>query len=119
MNNIAGRVKKIVAENLGVEADRFTETASFEDDFQADSLEMMELVIAFEEEFGCEIPDAAAQNIHTVKDVIDYTSQNAGQVLVVRPRRRNDVIGSHWGPLARARVIAAFGRPRCGRTGFR
>ena len=77
MGNIAGRVKKIVAENLGVEQALFTATASFVDDFEVDSLEMMELVIAFEEEFGCEIPDAAAQKIQTVKDVIDYTSQNA------------------------------------------
>ena len=77
MSSIAGRVKKIVAENLGVEEALFTATASFEDDFQVDSLEMMELVIAFEEEFGCEIPDAAAQEIETVKDVIDYTRQNA------------------------------------------
>lgn len=78
MSSITGRVKKIVAENLGVDADMFTETASFEDDFQADSLEMIELVIAIEEEFGCEMPDAAAQEIQTVKDFIDYTSHNAG-----------------------------------------
>ncbi len=56
MSDIAERVKKIVVEHLGVEADKVTENASFIDDLGADSLDTVELVMAFEEEFGCEIP---------------------------------------------------------------
>ena len=61
--NIAERVKKIVVEHLGVEPDKVTESASFIDDLGADSLDTVELVMAFEEEFGCEIPDDAAEHI--------------------------------------------------------
>src|SRR5262245_37746297 len=57
MSDIAERVKKIVVEHLGVEAEKVTENASFIDDLGADSLDTVELVMAFEEEFGCEIPD--------------------------------------------------------------
>ena len=60
MSDIADRVKKIVVEHLGVEEDKVTETASFIDDLGADSLDTVELVMAFEEEFGIEIPDDAA-----------------------------------------------------------
>jgi acyl carrier protein len=66
------RVKKIVVEHLGVESDKVTEEASFIDDLGADSLDIVELVMAFEEEFGVEIPDDAAEKISTVKDAIDY-----------------------------------------------
>ncbi|MGZ8305976.1 MAG: acyl carrier protein [Allosphingosinicella sp.] len=66
------RVKKIVVEHLGVEAEKVTEEASFIDDLGADSLDIVELVMAFEEEFGVEIPDDAAEKISTVKDAIDY-----------------------------------------------
>ena len=69
--------KKIVAEHLGVEESKVTDTASFIDDLGADSLDTVELVMAFEEEFGCEIPDEAAEKILTVKDAIDYLSKNA------------------------------------------
>lgn len=72
------RVKKIVVEHLGVDADKVTEEASFIDDLGADSLDIVELVMAFEEEFGVEIPDDAAEKITTVKDAIDYIDQNKG-----------------------------------------
>jgi len=78
MTDVADRVKKIVIEHLGVEEDKVVENASFIDDLGADSLDTVELVMAFEEEFGCEIPDDAAEKILTVKDAIDYISQNSG-----------------------------------------
>jgi acyl carrier protein len=72
MSNIADRVKKIVIEHLGVEEDKVTETASFIDDLGADSLDTVELVMAFEEEFSIEIPDDAAEKIQTIKNAIDF-----------------------------------------------
>ena len=78
MSETADRVKKIVVEHLGVEADKVTEDASFIDDLGADSLDIVELVMAFEEEFEVEIPDDAAEKITTVKDAIDYIDQNQG-----------------------------------------
>ena len=78
MSETADRVKKIVVEHLGVEQDKVTEDASFIDDLGADSLDIVELVMAFEEEFGVEIPDDAAEKISTVKDAIDYIEQNTG-----------------------------------------
>ncbi len=76
MSTIAERVKKIVVEHLGVEPEKVTEGASFIDDLGADSLDIVELVMAFEEEFGVEIPDDAAEKIGTVKDAIDYIEAN-------------------------------------------
>jgi len=76
MSETADRVKKIVVEHLGVETDKVTEEASFIDDLGADSLDIVELVMAFEEEFGVEIPDDAAEKITTVKDAIDYIENN-------------------------------------------
>ncbi len=76
MSDVAERVKKIVVEHLGVEEDKVTESASFIDDLGADSLDTVELVMACEEEFGCEIPDDAAENITTVKDAIQFIEQN-------------------------------------------
>ena len=78
MSETAERVKKIVVEHLGVEADKVTEDASFIDDLGADSLDIVELVMAFEEEFGVEIPDDAAEKIATVKDAITYIEANKG-----------------------------------------
>jgi acyl carrier protein len=78
MSDSADKVKKIVVEHLGVEADKVTEEASFIDDLGADSLDIVELVMAFEEEFGVEIPDDAAEKIATVKDAIDYIEANKG-----------------------------------------
>ena len=72
MSDTADRVQKIVVEHLGVEADKVTQEASFIDDLGADSLDIVELVMAFEEEFNVEIPDDAAEKITTVKDAIDY-----------------------------------------------
>src|SRR5688572_30965147 len=76
MSETAERVKKIVVEHLGVEGDKVTEEASFIDDLGADSLDIVELVMAFEEEFGVEIPDDAAEEISTVKDAIDYIERS-------------------------------------------
>ncbi len=75
MGEIAERVKKIVVENLGVEADNVGEAASFIDDLGADSLDTVELVMAFEEEFGIEIPDDAAETILTVADAVKFIEQ--------------------------------------------
>tara|TARA_B100000686_G_C16031363_1_gene590825 strand:- start:203 stop:439 length:237 start_codon:yes stop_codon:yes gene_type:complete len=77
MSDVTERVKKIVIEHLGVEAEKVTEKASFIDDLGADSLDTVELVMAFEEEFGCEIPDDAAEKILTVKDAITYLDEQA------------------------------------------
>ena len=77
MSDIAERVKKIVVEHLGVEEDKVTESASFIDDLGADSLDTVELVMAFEEEFGIEIPDDAAETILTVKDAISFIKEHA------------------------------------------
>ena len=77
MTDTADRVKKIVAEQLGVEETKVTDNANFINDLGADSLDTVELVMAFEEEFGCEIPDEAAEKILTVKDAIDYLSKAA------------------------------------------
>jgi len=70
------KVKSIIVEQLGVDANEVTPEASFVDDLGADSLDTVELVMAFEEEFGVEIPDDAAEKITTVKDAIDYIDQN-------------------------------------------
>lgn len=77
MSDVAERVKKIVVEHLGVEEAKVAEDASFIDDLGADSLDTVELVMAFEEEFGVEIPDDAAEKITTVKDAIDFISSNS------------------------------------------
>ncbi len=78
MSDVADRVRKIIVEHLGVEEAKVVENASFIDDLGADSLDTVELVMAFEEEFGIEIPDEAAEKITTVKDAIDYI-KNAAQ----------------------------------------
>ncbi len=70
MSDVAERVKKIVIEHLGVDEAKVVDNASFIDDLGADSLDTVELVMAFEEEFGCEIPDDAAEKIMTLKDAI-------------------------------------------------
>ena len=78
MSDIADRVKSIVVEHLGVDSDKVVEGASFIDDLGADSLDTVELVMAFEEEFGCEIPDDAAEKILTVKDAVQFLEDNNG-----------------------------------------
>lgn len=77
MSDISERVKKIVVEHLGVEADKVSDKAHFIDDLGADSLDTVELVMAFEEEFGCEIPDDAAETILTVGDAIKFLEQQS------------------------------------------
>ncbi len=72
MENIEARVKKIVAEQLGVNEAEVKITSSFVDDLGADSLDTVELVMALEEEFECEIPDEEAEKITTVQQAIDY-----------------------------------------------
>jgi len=78
MSDISDRVKKIVIEHLGVETDKVSDGASFIDDLGADSLDTVELVMAFEEEFGVEIPDDAAETILTVGDAVKFLEKNAG-----------------------------------------
>lgn len=77
MSDIAARVKKIVVEHLGVEEAKVAAESNFIDDLGADSLDTVELVMAFEEEFNVEIPDEAAEKIQTVKDAIAFIEQNA------------------------------------------
>ena len=77
MSDVKQAVIEIVIEHLGVEASKVTEDASFVDDLGADSLDTVELVMAFEEEFGCEIPDDAAEKIATVQDAINYIQAHA------------------------------------------
>lgn len=79
MSDIADRVKKIVVEHLGVDEDKVAEGASFIDDLGADSLDTVELVMAFEEEFNVEIPDDAAENIQTVGDAVKFIQDNSAE----------------------------------------
>ena len=72
MSDITDRVKKIVVEHLNVDEEKVSDDASFIDDLGADSLDTVELVMAFEEKFGIEIPDDAAETIQTVQNAIDY-----------------------------------------------
>ena len=76
MSDIGERVKKIVVEHLGVEAAQVKEDAKFIDDLGADSLDTVELVMAFEEEFGIEIPDEDAEKIQSVRDAYNYIDQH-------------------------------------------
>ena len=74
---LVNRVRAIIAEQLGVEADGFKEDASFIDDLGADSLAVVELVLAFEEQFKIDIPDSETEKMRTVADVISYIEQHA------------------------------------------
>jgi acyl carrier protein len=73
---VAEKVKSIIVEQLGVDAEEVTPAASFTDDLGADSLDIVELVMAFEEEFGIEIPDEDAESITTVQDAINYIDKH-------------------------------------------
>ncbi|MCE2927092.1 MAG: acyl carrier protein [Rickettsiales bacterium] len=77
MSDIAARVKKIVVEHLGVDEGKAVLEASFIDDLGADSLDTVELVMAFEEEFNIEIPDDAAEKILTLQDAVNYIQNHA------------------------------------------
>ena len=79
MSDIAERVKKIVIEHLGVEDQKVVDSASFVDDLGADSLDTVELVMAFEEEFGSEISDSEAEKILTVGDAIKFIESKSAQ----------------------------------------
>jgi acyl carrier protein len=74
--DVQAKVKDIIVQQLGVDLDKVTLEASFVDDLGADSLDVVELVMAFEEEFGVEIPDEAAEKIATVKNAVDFLSEN-------------------------------------------
>ncbi len=76
MSDVKAKIAEIVADRLDVEAEKVTEDASFIDDLGADSLDIVELVMAFEEEFGIDIPDDAAEKILTVKDAIAFIEEN-------------------------------------------
>ena len=75
MSDVAAKVKEIIVTKLGVDAAQVTETASFTNDLGADSLDTVELVMAFEEAFGIEIPDEDAEKIAKVKDAIEYIAK--------------------------------------------
>ena len=77
MASVDERVKQIIVEQLGVDEEEVTPDASFVDDLGADSLDTVELVMAFEEEFGIEIPDEDAEKITRVKEAVDYIEKNA------------------------------------------
>lgn len=79
MENVEPRVKKIVAEQLGVNEAEVKTDSSFVDDLGADSLDTVELVMALEEEFNCEIPDEEAEKITTVQQAVDYINSNVKQ----------------------------------------
>ncbi|MEO6193670.1 MAG: acyl carrier protein [Thermoanaerobaculia bacterium] len=76
---IADKVKSIIVEQLGVDEEEVTLDASFTEDLGADSLDIVELVMAFEEEFGIEIPDEEAEKISNVREAVDYIQNNAGE----------------------------------------
>ena len=78
MSDVADGVKEIVLEHLGVEESKISENASFIDDLGADSLDTVELVMAFEEKFSIEIPDDAAEKILTIKDAINFIESQNG-----------------------------------------
>ena len=77
MADIEAKVKEIIINELGVDAEKVTPEASFVEDLGADSLDTVELVMAFEEEFGMEIPDEEAEKLRTVGDAISYIQANA------------------------------------------
>ena len=96
MSDISERVKKIVIEHLGVDEEKVTETASFIDDLGADSLDTVELVMAFEEEFSCEIPDDIAEKIVTVKDAISYIEENIQVIILGKSEGYNEQGSGNW-----------------------
>jgi len=86
---VSDKVKSIIVEQLGVDANEVTPEASFVDDLGADSLDTVELVMAFEEAFNIEIPDEAAEKIQKVKDAVEYIEKNSSAVFprgVTAPR---------------------------------
>jgi acyl carrier protein len=84
--SVEDKVKSIIVQQLGVDADEVTANASFTDDLGGDSLDIVELVMAFEEEFDIEIPDEEAEKIGNVADAIAYIAANAEGAATARPR---------------------------------
>ncbi|MBO5995704.1 MAG: acyl carrier protein [Acetobacter sp.] len=78
MDDIADKVRKIVVEHLGIEEDKVTPDSSFVDDLGADSLDTVELVMAFEEAFNVEIPEDTAEKITTIREAVDYIRKQKG-----------------------------------------
>ncbi|MEE8250265.1 MAG: acyl carrier protein [Gemmatimonadales bacterium] len=78
MSDLEQKVKDIIAEELGVEQDKLTDEASFMDDLNADSLDTVELVMAFEKEFDIDIPDEDAEKLRTVGDALNYLREKKG-----------------------------------------
>ncbi len=76
MSNVSEKIKGIIVEQLSVESEQVTDEASFVDDLGADSLDLVELVMALEEEFGLEIPDGDAEKITRVKDAVSYITEH-------------------------------------------
>ena len=76
-DDVPNRVKKIIVNHLGVSESKIQDNAKFIEDLGADSLDTVELVMAFEEEFNCEIPDSSAEKIITVKDAVDFIQKQA------------------------------------------
>jgi acyl carrier protein len=76
-DNVEAKVREIIVNELGVESEKVTREASFVEDLGADSLDTVELVMAFEEEFGIDIPDEDAEQMRTVGDAIDYLTKSA------------------------------------------
>ena len=79
MSEVGDKIKKIIVDHLGVDAEKVTDEASFIDDLGADSLDTVELVMAFEEEFGAEISDSEAEKILTVGDAIKFIESKSSQ----------------------------------------
>jgi acyl carrier protein len=79
MSDAASKVREIIVNELGVESEKVTDDASFVEDLGADSLDTVELVMAFEEEFGIDIPDEDAEQLRTVGDAIKYLKENASE----------------------------------------
>ena len=77
MSDVLDKVKGIISENLGKDVSEIQENSHFVNDLGADSLDQVELVMAFEEHFKCEIPDSAAEKILTVKNAVDYIEANS------------------------------------------
>jgi acyl carrier protein len=78
-DNMESKIKAIVAKHLGVDEEKITPTAKFVDDLGADSLDQVELVMAFEEEFSCEIPDEIAEKIVTLADAVNFVQANSNE----------------------------------------
>jgi acyl carrier protein len=76
VSDVEAKVKQVIATQLGVAEDKITASSSFIDDLGADSLDQVELIMAFEDAFGVDIPDEDAEKLRTVKDALDYLSKN-------------------------------------------